>query len=98
MRLLVTALSIASVFAYGYALAGAGMYIVKGTHADYILWGLLGGTACAAAALYLYHRFPGAFFSSETPSEMPSAGELEKMEITAPDPQQNTVFNSPKRQ
>lgn len=65
MRLLVTALSVASVFIYGYALAGAGMYFIKGTHGSYILWGLLGGTFFAAAALILYRKFPDSFFAPD---------------------------------
>jgi|GEM_PF-459623 O-antigen/teichoic acid export membrane protein len=94
MRLLVTALSIASVFAYGYALAGAGMYFVKGTHTDYIFWGLLGGTVFAAAALFLYRKFPGAFFVSETPDP----GELKKMDITVSDSQQSAASDQSERE
>ncbi|MGI6074769.1 MAG: hypothetical protein ACOYD9_00175 [Pyramidobacter sp.] len=76
MRLLVTALSVAAVFVYGYALAGAGMYLIKGTHAEYILWGLPGGTFLAAAALFLYRKFPNSFFASDV-TAAPKAPETE---------------------
>ena len=62
MRMLVTGLSIATIFAYGYAVAGIGGFLVGKGRIDYITWGLLGGSICAAAAIYLWKEHPEAFY------------------------------------
>jgi hypothetical protein len=57
MRLFILMLSMGSVGAYGYALAGyVGRFWGKG-RMDYIVWGLLLGTGCAALALWLWKRW-----------------------------------------
>ncbi|WP_039879423.1 hypothetical protein [Jonquetella anthropi] len=56
MRQLVLYLSLAALLAYGYALAGLGGRLVGRGRNDYIIWGLLAGSACAALALILWRR------------------------------------------
>lgn len=62
MRSLVTALSIGAIAGYGCALAGLGGFLLGRGNMDYIVWGLLGGTVSGAAALYLFHEHPEAFY------------------------------------
>ncbi len=61
MRLFITLLSMGSVIAFGYALAGYGGSLVGRGRTDYIVAGLIAGIFCAAAALFLWkknmHRF-----------------------------------------
>jgi hypothetical protein len=57
MRFTVLVLSIATLGFYGHAVAGVGGYLVGRGRPDLIAIGLAGGTACAAAALWLWHRF-----------------------------------------
>jgi len=62
MRLIVTLLSIGTLIAYGYALAGLGGYLIGRGHLSYIVWGLLLGTVSAAAALFLWHKHAREFY------------------------------------
>ncbi|PIE54210.1 MAG: hypothetical protein CSA35_07415 [Dethiosulfovibrio peptidovorans] len=56
MRQVVLLLSIATLFFYGYALAGLwGVFLGRGRW-GYVLWGLTGGTVSAVAALWLWNR------------------------------------------
>gem|GEM_PF-2203499 len=57
MRLFILALSGACVILYGYALAGYGAYTYGRGRPDYVIWGLLAGTACAGAALFLWKKW-----------------------------------------
>ncbi len=63
MRFFVMLLSMATVILYGYALAGMGGYLWGRGRVDYILWGLVAGTLCGLAALYLWKTHPQAFFT-----------------------------------
>lgn len=93
MRLIVTILSICTVFAYGYALAGLGGYLIGKGSADYIIWGLLSGTACGAAALALWRRNISAFYEENpAPDEPPAKETLEKLEITVPNERKETLM------
>jgi hypothetical protein len=62
MRLVVTFLSAGTLICYGYALAGLGGYLFGRGRMDFIVWGLLAGTASALTALYLFKKHPEAFF------------------------------------
>ena len=54
MRLFITTLSLSSVIAFGYALAGyGGSLFGRGIEAGHVLWGLLFGGAFAGLALWL---------------------------------------------
>ncbi|HCL78970.1 MAG TPA: hypothetical protein DIC53_03260, partial [Synergistaceae bacterium] len=57
MRQIVLVLSMATVVLFGYALAGLGGYLMDRGRPDYILFGLAGGFACAAAALILWKKY-----------------------------------------
>ena len=57
MRLVVLILSMGSVVLYGYALAGAAGFLLGRGRWDYVIYGLLLGTASAAGALFLWKRF-----------------------------------------
>lgn len=63
MRQFVTLLCVATIVAYGYAIAGMGGYLMGRGNLSYIVWGLLGGTACAVAALWLFKTHPEDFFN-----------------------------------
>ncbi len=63
MRPFVTFLSVATIAAYGCAIAGMGGYLVGHGNLSYIVGGLLCGTLCAAAALYLFKKHPEAFYA-----------------------------------
>lgn len=65
MRLIVTFLSIGTLIAYGYALAGLGGYLVGKGHLSYIIWGLLLGTFSAIAAIFLWHRHAHEFYMDD---------------------------------
>ncbi|MBR1672418.1 MAG: hypothetical protein IJ702_05780 [Fretibacterium sp.] len=63
MRLFITTLSLFSVIAFGYALAGYGRTMFgQAARMDYILLGLLGGFGFAALALWLWYRHRDEFF------------------------------------
>lgn len=49
-------LSITTLVLYGYALAGMGGYLMGRGRLDYIALGLLGGSATAGLALWLWKR------------------------------------------
>lgn len=53
MRFIVLLLSIGTLVAYGYALAGLGGYLWGKGSMDYIVWGLILGTLSAVIALIL---------------------------------------------
>lgn len=62
MRLFILTLSMGCVVLYGYALAGyAGYWFDKG-RPDYIAGGLILGTLCGGAALYLWKKNLHHFF------------------------------------
>ena len=63
MRQIVTLLCIATIVAYGYAIAGMGGYLVGHGNMLYIVLGLAGGTGCGALALYLFKKHPEAFYN-----------------------------------
>ena len=64
MRIIVTGLSIATIFAYGYAIAGLGGFLLGKGNINYIVWGLTCGSIFAALALYLWKEHPEAFYES----------------------------------
>ena len=69
MRLFITTLSLCSVIAFGYALAGyGGTLFGRPVRMDYILWGLGLGLGCAASALWLWHRHKEEFFDPLEPA------------------------------
>ncbi|MBQ9527098.1 MAG: hypothetical protein IJR68_05755 [Fretibacterium sp.] len=66
MRLFITTLSLLSVIAFGYALAGYGRTLFgQPAKMDYILLGLLAGFVCSGLALWLWHRNRDKFFEEE---------------------------------
>ncbi|MCI6260201.1 MAG: hypothetical protein SOV63_11435 [Pyramidobacter porci] len=65
MRLIVTFLSIGTLIAYGYALAGLGGYLIDKGRLSYIVWGLLLGTLSAAAALFLWRKYAHEFYADD---------------------------------
>ena len=73
MRLFITLLSMGSVIAFGYALAGYGGTLVGKGRPDYVVTGLVAGIFCAVAALFLWkknmHRF--LLEEAETPEAAP---------------------------
>jgi membrane protease YdiL (CAAX protease family) len=60
LRLFILVLCMGSVGAYGYALAGYAGGLWGRGRTDYIVWGLLLGTALAASALRLWKRWLAA--------------------------------------
>ena len=63
MRLFITTLSLFSVIAFGYALAGYGRTLFgQPSRMDYILLGLGAGVGCAGLALWLWYRNRDKFF------------------------------------
>lgn len=62
MRFIVLLLSIGTLVAYGYALAGLGGYLWGKGSMDYIVWGLILGTLSAVIALILWKKHPEAFY------------------------------------
>ena len=63
MRLFITTLSLLSVIAFGYALAGYGSSLFgNGVNVDYVVKGLLGGILCGGLALFLWYRHRKDFF------------------------------------
>ena len=64
MRLFITTLSMLSVIAFGYALAGyGGTLFGYPVRIDYILFGLAAGFGFAAAAMWLWYRHRNDFFT-----------------------------------
>lgn len=57
MRLTVLVLSIATIVLYGHALAGLGGYFFEKGRPDLIIAGLVGGTASAVCALWLWRKY-----------------------------------------
>ncbi len=76
MRLIVTVLSMGTVVAYGYALAGLGGFLLGRGSLHYIIWGLIGGTICGAAAIILWRKNIASFYVQDSPDE--------NLEITLP--------------
>ncbi len=67
MRLFITTLSMLSVFAFGYALAGYGTsFFGNAIRMDYIIWGLSLGFLTAGLALFLWYRHRHEFFDYES--------------------------------
>ncbi|MCR4817386.1 MAG: hypothetical protein K5841_00335 [Fretibacterium sp.] len=63
MRLFITTLSLLSVIAFGYALAGYGRTLFgQPVRMDYVLLGLLAGFVCGGIALWLWYRNRDKFF------------------------------------
>ncbi len=77
MRLFITTLSMGSVIAFGYALAGyGGSLFGGGIRADYVVLGLAFGFGLGGLALWLWYRHRDEFFiyedepaSDDAPSE-----------------------------
>lgn len=69
MRTLVTGLSIATLIAYGYAIAGIGGFLLGKGRIDFITWGLTCGSICAALALYIWKKYPEAFYEIDATEE-----------------------------
>lgn len=69
MRTLVTGLSIATLIAYGYAIAGIGGFLLGKGRIDFITWGLTCGSICAALALYIWKKHPEAFYEIDAIEE-----------------------------
>lgn len=57
MRFLVMALCLTTLVLYGHAIGGLWGYLIGKPGMPSIIGGLLGGTATAAAAIYLWHRY-----------------------------------------
>lgn len=63
MRLFITTLSMLSVIAFGYALAGYGSSLFSdGINVDYVVMGLAGGFFFGGLALFLWYRHRKDFF------------------------------------
>ena len=69
MRQVVLLLSMGTIVLYGYALAGMGGYLLGRGRIDYILFGLLGGSVSAWAALVLWKKYLVALDSEEEKTE-----------------------------
>ncbi len=80
MRLIVTILSMSTVVAYGYALAGLGGFLVGKGSLHYIIWGLIGGTICGAAAIILWRKNIAEFYVQDQGEE-----NFRDSEITLPE-------------
>ena len=67
MRLFITTLSMLSVFAFGYALAGYGSsFFGNAIRMDYVIFGLSIGFITAGLALFLWYRHRNEFFDYES--------------------------------
>ncbi len=63
MRLFITTLSMLSVIAFGYALAGYGSSLFgEGVNTDYVVMGLGAGFAFGGLAMFLWYRHRKDFF------------------------------------
>ena len=70
MRLFITTLSMGSVIAFGYALAGyGGALFGGGMRTDYIVLGLAFGFGLGGLALWLWYRHRDEFFIYEDEDE-----------------------------
>ena len=81
MRLFITTLSMGSVIAFGYALAGyGGSLFGREVRVDYISLGLLLGFAFAGLALWLWYRHREEFFfdGSSDGIDEPRSGEADR--------------------
>ena len=88
MRHIVLLLSMATVVLFGYALAGFGGYLINRGRMDYIVFGLAGGFACAAAALALWKRYLLTWRRCERRHTPPTTGgrlTLTRREAASPD-------------
>lgn len=66
MRLFITTLSLLSVIAFGYALAGYGASLGGGAiNTDYVIKGLGAGAICGGLAMLLWYRHRKDFFNEE---------------------------------
>jgi hypothetical protein len=77
LRLFITTLSMFSVIAFGYALAGyGGTLFGYPMRIDYIVLGLAAGFGFAAAAMWLWYRHRNDFFTPvDSEEELPGADE-----------------------
>lgn len=73
MRLFITTLSMSSVIAFGYALAGYAGYAFGHGRKDYIVIGIIAGVLTGSFALWLWKRWMPNFL--EAPSEDRKEGE-----------------------
>ena len=65
MRLFITTLSLLSLIAFGYALAGYGSSLLGGAiNTDYVIKGLGAGVLCGGLAMLLWYRFRKDFFNT----------------------------------
>ncbi len=80
MRLIVTVLSMGTIAAYGYALAGLGGFFFGKGSLHYIIWGLIGGTICGAAAIILWRKNITEFYVQDSPEE-----DLQNLEVKFPE-------------
>jgi hypothetical protein len=62
VRLFILFLSMSCVIAYGYALAGYLSGQFGQYKENYIIWGLLVGTACGVLAMYLWKKHMDEWF------------------------------------
>ena len=66
MRLFITTLSLLSVIAFGYALAGYGSSLFGNEiNVGYVVKGLGGGILCGGLALFLWYRHHKDFFDED---------------------------------
>lgn len=73
MRLFITLLSMGSVIAFGYALAGYAGYALGHGRPDYIVYGLALGGLMGALSLWLWRRWMPRFLEElESESEGPA--------------------------
>ena len=65
MRLFITTLSLLSLIAFGYALAGYGSSLIGGTiNTDYVIKGLGAGILCGGLAMLLWYKYRKDFFDN----------------------------------
>ncbi len=69
MRLFITLLSMGSVIAFGYALAGYAGYAFGHVRLGYIVYGLLLGILMGALSFWLWRQWMPLFFMEESESE-----------------------------
>ena len=66
MRLFITTLSLLSVIAFGYALAGYGSSLIGGDiNTDYVIKGLGGGVIFGGLAMILWYRHRDDYFDEK---------------------------------